>query len=357
VNEHRNCQWRVAARPVGNVRPSDFAYHEEDIPRPGEGEFLLKVLYLGLAPVMRMYMQGTGAAGERPLEIGDVIHGRGVAEVVESNHPGFQVGEIVQGQCGWQTWKVSRGTPQERFFKCRDYGLPFGLCAGVLGMTGLSAWAGFIECGQPRAGDLVVVSGAAGGVGSLVVQMARILGCRVIGIAGGPEKCDFVRGLGCEAAIDYKHEDVPRRIAELCPRGMDLYFDNVGGEILSACLEKLALGARVVLCGSISEYTRSTPFGLTNYTRLRAAEGTMRGFFVYNHVARFQQSADQLAAWIRAGELQPVQDMAEGFERMPEALASLYEGRNVGVQCCRVRDEPDGRPHDWRACLERMRAT
>jgi len=347
VREERNCQWRVAARPVGNVKLSDFTYTEEDIPRPGEGEFLLKTLYLGLAPVMRMYMQGTGAAGERPLQIGDVIHGRGVAEVIESNHPDFQVGEVVQGQCGWQTYTVSKGTKQERFFKCSDYGLPYALGAGVLGMTGLSAWGGWMGCAQSRPGDLVVVSGAAGGGGSIVVQMARIMGCRVSCIGGGPEKCAFIRGLGCEQAIDYKHEDVPARIAELCPDGLDIYFDNVGGEILSACLENLAFGARIVLCGSISEYTRKEPFGLTNYARLRSVNGSMKGFFVYNHVGEFYEAADQFAEWIRAGRLKPVQDMEEGFEQMPQALANLYEGNNVGVQCCRVRGEPDGRPADW----------
>jgi NADPH-dependent curcumin reductase CurA len=344
MREDKNCQWRVAARPVGNVELSDFAYSEEDIPRPAEGEFLLKALYLGLAPVMRMYMQGTGAAGERPLQIGDVIHGRGVAEVIESKHPDFQVGDIVQGQCGWQTYKVSKGTPQERFFKCTDYGLPFALAAGVLGMTGLSAYGGFMDCGWPKAGDLVVVSGAAGGVGSIVVQMARILGCRVIGIAGGSEKCDFVRSLGCEQTIDYKKDDIDEMITKYCPDGVDIYFDNVGGEILATCLEHLAYGARIVLCGSISEYTRSEPFGLKNYTRLRAVNGSMKGFFVYNYQDRFHEATDQFAEWINAGKMQPVQDMEEGFERMPQALANLYEGRNVGVQCCRVRGEPGGRP-------------
>jgi len=352
VRDDRNCQWRVAARPVGNVKPTDFTYTEEDIPKPGDGEFLLKTIYLGLAPVMRMYMQGTGAAGERPLEIGDVIHGRGVAEVIESRNPDFRVGEVVQGQCGWQTYKVSRGTPQERFFKCRDYGLPYALSAGVLGMTGLSAWAGFIERGSPKSGDLVVVSGAAGGVGSIVVQMARILGCRVIGIAGGPEKCAFIREIGCEHAIDYKNEDVAARIAALCPAGMDMYFDNVGGEILAASMEHLAFGARVILCGSISEYTRKEPFGLVNYARLRAVDASMHGFFVYNHVENFHRCTDQLAEWINAGKLNPIQDMEQGFERMPDALASLYSGRNVGVQCCRVRQEPDGRPADWRECIK-----
>lgn len=340
MREDVNLQWCVARRPEGKPRSEDFALKETPIPAPGPGEMLLRTHFLGLAPVMRMYMQGTVAAGEKPLAIGDVIHGRGVAVVVESNHPDYAVGEVVQGQLGWQTWKVTAATEKEKFFRCRDRGLSQALGAGVLGMTGLSAWAGFMDCGRPQAGQLVVVSGAAGGVGSLVVQLARIAGCRVIGIAGGPEKCAFIGQLGCEASIDYKNEDVAARIAELCPDGMDLYFDNVGGETLAACLEHLAMHARIVLCGSISEYTRPEPFGLTNVTRLRAVNGTMQGFFVYNHLHQWDEAMDQMAGWIRAGKLRPVQDMVEGFDQMPAALARLYDGMNVGVQCCDVRGEP-----------------
>lgn len=335
-----NCQWRIAARPVGNVRPQDFAWHEEPVPVPQEGEVLLETMYLGLAPVMRMYMQGTDRTGDRKLEIGDVIHGRGVARILASRHKDWHAGEIVQGQIGWQTYKTSAMTAQEKFFRVTAHDLPYSLAAGVLGMNGLSAHAGYFACGQPRAGDVTVISGAAGGVGSLVVQMARIAGAgRVVGIAGGPEKCRFIKELGCDEAIDYKNESVPARLAQLCPNGIDFYFDNVGGETLAACLERLAMGARIVLCGSISEYTRANPFGLTNYTRLRAIEGTMRGFFVYNHVNRWHAVMDEMADWIRTGQLKPVQDVIEGFAKMPEALARLYEGRNTGVQCCRVRPE------------------
>lgn len=340
MNEEMNCQWRVAARPDGNVKPTDFEYCEEAIASPGEGEMLLKTHYLGLAPVMRMYMQGIGAAGERPLAIGDVIHGRGVAQVIRSHHSDYAVGDIVQGQLGWQTYKVTKATPKERFFKCKDYGLSYGLCAGVLGMTGLSAYGGFVDCGKPKRDDVVVVSGAAGGVGSLVVQMAKINCARVIGIAGGSEKCAFLRELGCDETIDYKNDDIPAALTKHCPDGIDLYFDNVGGEILSACLENLAMYARVVLCGSISEYLADEPFGLTNYTRLRSVNGSMNGFFVYNYLDRFHESADQFAAWINAGLLKPVQDMAQGFDAMPDALANLYGGGNVGIQCCQVRGEP-----------------
>ena len=335
------CQWRVAAAPVGNVKPTDFAWHEEPVPSPADGEVLLETLYLGVAPVMRMYMQGTGAAGERKLGVGDVIHGRGVARIIESRHPDWQTGEIVQGQIGWRTYATSAMTPREKFFRVTSHDLPYALACGVLGMAGLSAHAGYFACGQPRPGDVTVVSGAAGGVGSMVIQMARIAGAgKIIGIAGGPLKCGVIRELGCHEVIDYKSEDVPQRLAELCPKGLDYYFDNVGGDTLSACLERLAMGARIVLCGSISEYTRSTPFGLTNYARLRSVEGRMGGFFVYNHVGRWEAVMTEMAGWIRTGQLKPVQDVVSGFERMPEALSRLYDGRNIGVQCCRVRPEP-----------------
>ena len=340
MNEHRNCQWRIASRPSGNVKASDFRYTEEPIPEPADGEFLMRTLYLGIRPVMRMYMQGRSIAGERPLDIGDVIHGRGVAEVVRSRHRDFQDGDIVQGQIGWQTWKVSSNNVAERILKLPDTGLSCSLGAGVLGMNGFSAYTGFVHCGHPMAGDVVVVSAAAGGVGSTVVQIARILGCRVIGIAGGRKKCDMLIELGCDAAIDYKHENLASRLSVLCPNGIDVYFDNVGGETLTTCLENLAFGARIVLCGSISEYMLDEPFGLKNYTRLRAANASMNGFFVYNMAHLFDEASQRLAHWIRAGELVPVQDIVEGFDQMPAALARLYEGQNVGVQICRVREDP-----------------
>jgi NADPH-dependent curcumin reductase len=252
-------------------------------------------------------------------------------------------GEMVQGQIGWQTYKASKLTAQEKFFRMPPNGLPAALGSGVLGMTGLSSYAGLFPTGDPRRGDRIVLSGAAGGVGSIVSQIAaNVIGCDVVGIAGGPEKCAFVLNHGCSAAIDYKAEDVEARLDDLCAGGIDLYFDNVGGETLQACLERLRMNARVVLCGSISEYTRDTPFSLPNYTRLRATDSRMQGFFVYNHIHRWGAVMADLAGWIHDGRLKPVQDVIAGFENMPKALAQLYFGRNVGVQCCAVRGEPEG---------------
>jgi NADPH-dependent curcumin reductase len=338
IRDGVNCQWRIANRPDGNVKPGDFEWHEEAIPTPKDGEALLETMYLGLAPVMRMYMMGTDRTGDKRQQIGDVIRGRGVAKIIESRNSEWQVGEIVQGSIGWQTYATSAMTKREKFFKVTSHDLPYSLAAGVLGMNGLSAYAGWFLCQEPRRGDVGVISGAAGGVGSMVVQFAKITGAsRIIGIAGGADKCKFIRDLGCDEAIDYKSENVAEKLAEFCPDGIDFYFDNVGGDILSACLERLAMHARIILCGSISEYTRETPFGLTNYTRLRAVEGKMGGFFVYNHVNRWYEVMDELADWIRDGKLKPIQDVIEGFEAMPEALSRLFDGKNVGVQCCRVR--------------------
>ena len=196
MNEDRNCQWRVARRPDGNVVPGDFEYAETTVPEPGRGEFLVRMLYLNLAPVMRMYMSGESAAGEAPLGIGDVIHGRGVAEVVASNHPDYEAGEIVQGQFGWQTYAVSNGASQQKIRKVPDLGVPYTVALSTLGMTGFSAYFGFVDHGDPQGGDVVVVSGAAGGVGTHVVQLAKIFDCQVIGIAGGAHKCELIASLG-----------------------------------------------------------------------------------------------------------------------------------------------------------------
>ena len=332
-----NRQWTVAARPEGNVKPSDFAYREVALSSDlKDGEILLKTLYLGVIPVMRMYMLGWPAAGEKPLEIGDVIHGRGVAEVVASNHPDFSPGDVVQGQIGWQTYKKSTASSSERIYKMRDHGLSYSLGVSLLGMTGFSAYFGFFDCAWPKAGDTIVISGAGGGVGSVVVQLARLTGCTVIAIAGGPAKCTYVRDLGAHHTIDYKSEDVDARLAALCPNGLDIYFDNVGGDILATALEHLAMDARVVLCGSISEYLANETKPLPNYTRLRRVNGIMKGFFVYNYENRYREAEDAFVKWVKAGDLKVTEDVTDRFEHMPSLLGRLYEGGNRGMSVCRI---------------------
>lgn len=339
-----NRQWTVAERPVSTLEHRHFGYREVPVASPGEGEVLLKTHYLNVAPVMRMYMmaEGGGESTESVLELGDVIHGRGVAEVLESRHPDFAAGDFVHGQLGWQTHKVSAMTAQEKFVKMKPRGVPVYYGLSALGMTGYSAWCGLVSRGAPRAGEGVLVSGAAGGVGSLVVQIARARGCDpVVGIAGGPDKCALVRDLGANDVIDYRNEDVKARIGDLFPSGLDIYFDNVGGEILEAALEHLAPRARVVLCGSISEYTRDEPFGPRNYTRLRKGDADMRGFFVYNHADDFEQAETEMAGWIRDGQLRALVDFMDGFEALPDALMGLYTGANFGKRIVRVTPGDD----------------
>lgn len=335
-----NRRWTIAARPQGNAAPADFAYRETEIGEPADGEMLVATQYLSLAPVMLMYMSGKSAAGEAPLALGDVIHGRGVGRVIASRHPDFATGDIVHGQIGWQTHKLTRATPPERFFKFHATDLPSHLALSALGMTGFSAYCGFVNVGRPLPGEAVLISGAAGGVGHMVVQIARALGCApIVGIAGGEEKKALIQELGCDIAIDYHNEDVPARIAQALPNGIDVYFDNVGGETLEAALDNLAFGARIVLCGSISEYTLDQPFGPRNYTQLRATEATMRGFFVYNHADSFQRAERAMARYIRDGALKPRQTIVEGFEHMPDALIGLFRGANRGKQIVAVDPE------------------
>lgn len=331
----------MAQRPVGKPKSEDFLLKEEPIPAVQDGEVLLETLYLGIAPVMRMYMMDAAKAGivtgEAPLEIGNTIHGRGVARVIESRHSNYAVGDVVQGQLGWQTHKVSKMTSGERFLRVTEHDLSYALAVRILSMTGLTAYTSYRYRCAPKAGETLLVSGAAGGVGHMIVQLAKADGLRVIGLAGGPEKCAIVSDLGANAVIDYKNEDVGAAIDQHAPYGLDIYYDNVGGEILMAALDRLAMGARVLLCGSISEYGRSEKFGLTNYTRLRRVEADMRGYFVYNHLHRFDETVRELSGMIRAGTLKPLVDELVGFDKMPEALIGVYDGTNVGTRCVKVK--------------------
>ncbi len=341
LDDTRHQKWCVAGRPDGNVRASDFELSDEPIAELNEGEVLLQTLYLSLAPVMRGYMSGLSFAGEAPLEIGDVIHGRGVAQVVKSRHADWKEGQVVQGQLGWQTYKISSMTAHEKFRRMPPNGLPASHGLGALGMTGLSAWAGCSNVGSPQKDDIVLVSGAVGGVGSLVIQLAANVSlCETIGVAGGAEKCAQAAQLGCTATIDYKSEDMQSALASVLPDGLDLYFDNVGGPTLDAVLGHLRHQARIVLCGSISEYTLDEPYRLPAYTRLRRTDAQMRGFFVYNHLEDWDRAMAEMAGWIRDGQLRPVEQITDGFEHMPAALAGLYCGQNMGKQLCRVGGEP-----------------
>jgi len=328
----------LASRPDPDVREENFRLESVPVPQPGAGEFLVRTLYLSLAPVMRMYMID-GAGIEKPLAIGETMRGRGVGEVVASRHPGYAVGDIVQGKLGWQEYSVSDGSPYYMMYKVHQRQVPFSTALGVLGITGFTAYLGLTRVGALKAGDTVVVSGAAGGVGSNCGFISRNLGARAIGIAGTDQKCRLlVDKLGYEAAINYRTEDVERRIGELCPGGVDLFFDNVGGAILDAGLAHIARYARVVLCGRISEYLKSGEehYCLRNWLRVGQQRARMEAFFIYDLEQHFAEAERVMAAWLAEGRMSWQEDVLEGIEQMPRALIRLYEGRNVGKQLVRV---------------------
>jgi len=333
-----NRRWVMASRPDPDVREDNFRLEAVPVVAPGPGQFLLRTLYLSVAPVMRMYMLD-GAGIEKPLEIGETMRGRGVAEVIVSNHPDYAVGDIVQGKIGWQEYSVSDGSPYYMMYKVQQRLVPFSTALGVLGMTGFTSYLGLTEVGRIKAGDSVLVSGAAGGVGSNCGFIARNLGCRAVGIAGTDEKCRLlVERLGYTAAINYRSEDVERRVGELCPDGVDLYFDNVGGAILDAGLAHINRYARVVLCGRISEYLKSDgeQYALRNWWRVGQRRARMEGFFIYDLEAGFAAAETQMAQWIAAGRMSYQEDLLEGLEQMPRALIRLYTGANVGKQVVKV---------------------
>jgi len=296
---------------------------------------VVKTLFLAFEPAMRGWMEDRESYVP-PVGIGEVMRGGVVGQIVESNAPELAVGSFVHGMFGWQEYAV---VPASVAMPVPE-GTPLTWPLGVLGITGLTAYFGLLDIGKPVAGNTVVVSGAAGATGSVAAQIARIHGCRVIGIAGGTEKCRWLtEDARLDAAIDYKNEDVPSRLGELCPKGIDVYFDNVGGEILEAVLDRLAQNARVVLCGGISGYNDKEPQpGPRNLMNLVRQRARMEGLIVLDFVARFGEGTAQLAEWVAAGEIAHQEDIQDGFENAPETFQRLFTGKNLGKQLLRVAD-------------------
>ncbi len=323
-----NHQFRLAARPIGMVKPTDWNLTAEPVPKPGEGEFLVRITHLSLDPAMRGWMN-EGKSYIPPVAIGAVMRALGGGEVVASNNSAFLVGASVVGGFGIQEYAVSDGKGIN-VVDTSVLGLPTYL--GVLGMTGMTAYFGLLDVGKPKSGDTVVVSGAAGAVGTVVGQIAKLKGCRVIGIAGGEAKCRMiVDELGFDAAIDYKREDVRKALRTHCPKGLDVYFDNVGGEILDAALANLARGARIVICGAISQYNASQGVkGPSNYLALLVSRASMTGMVVFDYANRFGEAAREMTAWLAAGELQSRETVVSGFETFPDTFQKLFQGENTG---------------------------
>jgi NADPH-dependent curcumin reductase CurA len=333
-----NRQVRLAARPQGLPKDTDWEHASQPVPQPGDGEMLVRVRYLSLDPAMRGWMN-EGRSYIPPVGIGEVMRAGAVGVVEQSNLEKFAVGDVVSGTFGVQEYAVSDGSG---VVKVDADAAPLPTYLGTLGMPGLTAYFGLLEVGALADGETVVVSGAAGAVGTVVGQIAKIKGCRVIGIAGGAEKCRWlVDELGFDAAIDYKNDDVRRRLKEEAPNGVDVYFDNVGGPILEAVLNRLALGARIVICGAISQYNADGGMtGPRNYMNLLVYRARMEGFVVFDFAKRYKEGVAQMAAWMEQGKLSAHEDVVTGsVADFPDTLLRLFRGENLGKLVLKIADE------------------
>jgi NADPH-dependent curcumin reductase CurA len=328
-----NRQWLYAKPPQGRIGPDTFQWTETAIPVPQEGEALVRTRMLSLDPANRAWMMGK--TYRDALEPGQVMSGFTIGEVVESKAPGLAVGDIVEGDWGWQDYAA---LPARRLTR-RTTEVPLELLVGPLSVTGLTAYFGLLEVGRPKPGDTVLVSAAAGAVGTMAGQIARLAGCRVVGTAGGQDKCDWlVRELGFDAAVDYKAGGVRRALAAACPNGIDVYFDNTGGPVLEAALSLMNLRGRIACCGNVSQYDVEKPApgpmavpGLVVTKRLR-----LEGFIVMDFYDRRAEAEARLARWVEEGKIKAIVDIVDGLDKAPQALIGLFEGRNRGKMAVRV---------------------
>jgi NADPH-dependent curcumin reductase CurA len=330
-----NRQFLLAARPQGMIKESDFRYNEAPIPEPADGEVLVRVEYISLDPSMRGQMQ-SDVAYAAPLDLGVVMRARGVGRIVTSRHPDFPEGAMVSGALGMQAYAI--GNEHVDRFRIFDDSVDSRVVLGTLGGTGLTAYFGLLDVGRPKPGDVVVVSGAAGATGSVVGQIAKIKDCVVFGMAGTDDKCAWLTdGLGFDGAINYRTQDVAAELDRLCPNGINVYFDNVGGEILDICLDRLAVNARVVICGGISRYNLDgDPPGPKNYFNLVFRRARMEGFLAGDYAPKFEEALAEMQGWIEVGKLKQRETVIEGFENLPRALIELFQGANTGKMMVKV---------------------
>ncbi len=326
-----NHQLRLRRRPEGIPSDADFEPTCEPVPAAdalADGQVLLRNLYLSIDPTIRGWIDRDTYLPA--VKLGDVVRSAGAGEVIASRNDKYKVGDRLLGLVGWQEYALVDGRGAQ--LNPIPPGLPLEAALGVFGVTGLTAYFGLTDIGKPRAGETVVVSGAAGATGSIVAQIAKVLGCRAIGIAGGAAKCRWLtEELGLDAAIDYKSEDVSARLRETCPDGIDVFFDNVGGPILDAALANLAMRGRVVVCGAISQYNDlASAYGPRNYVNLIAKRGRMEGFLIFDYAPRFMEGAMQLIQWVGQGKIKHRTTVLEGLAQAPVALAKLFTGDHDG---------------------------
>lgn len=334
MTSETNRRIALASRPEAYPELRHFRLEEVAIPQPREGEALVRTIWLSLDPYMRGRMR-EGPSYAAPVEIGGVMTGGVVGRVVESRTPELAVGDIVDGSLGWQEYAVAR---PGQLRKVDPDLAPISTALGVLGMPGMTAYFGFLDVGKPEVGDTVVVSAASGAVGQVVGQIARIMGCRVVGTAGSDEKVDFiVNELGFDAGINYKTEDVDTALAAACPDGIDVYFDNVGGFVTDAVMQQINVHARISVCGQISQYNLPTPeLAPRNMGLLIQKQARMEGFLVFNFAHRHEHARQRMAAWIRSGDLRYREDVVEGLESAPSAFIGMMTGENFGKLLVKV---------------------
>jgi len=329
-----NRQFKLIARPVGLPKRTDFEFTSAPVAEPGAGEVLVKVQYISLDPAMRGWMN-EGKSYIPPVKLGEVMRAGAAGRVLASKNAAFAEGDYVTGWTGVQEYSLSDGNGLVRVDP-RVAPLPVYL--GTLGMPGMTAYFGLLDIGKPQPGDTVVVSGAAGAVGTVVGQIAKIKGCRAIGIAGGADKCRYLtQELGFDGAIDYKSGDVKDGLKQHCPQGVNVYFDNVGGDILDTVLTRITRGARIVICGAISQYNNTAPVkGPSNYLSLLVNRASMTGMVVFDYTGRYALAAREMAGWMAEGKLKTREDIVDGFDAFPETLLRLFKGENLGKLLIRV---------------------
>jgi NADPH-dependent curcumin reductase CurA len=324
----------MAARPEGFPKDSDFAVDEAEVGEPGPGEVLVRTLWVSVDPYQRGRMSQLRSYA-KALEVGDVITSQSLGEVVESQDGRFSPGDLVVGQLGWQEFAVARGGMLRKVPELLD---PPTLALHVVGMTGLTAYFGLLDVGKPVPGDTVVVSGAAGAVGQIVGQIAKLAGCRTVGIAGGPDKCTDCTLYGYDEAIDYKEEGFRADLKAACPDGVDVYFDNVGGDVSAAVHGRLNVGARIVICGQISQYNLDRPEPIFHPGLLIVFRARMEGFLVSDYAHRFDEAAARLGRWVAEGKIRWREDVTEGLENAPRAFIGMLRGENRGKALVKVAD-------------------
>lgn len=330
----------LAARPHGLIKDTDLTLVESPIPDLQDGEVLIRTKFLSLAPIMKFYMID-GAGIESPLQFGETMRGRGVGEIIQSRNADFKVGDIVQGKFGWQEYVISDCKADKMLYQVPDNGLSPSTALGVLGMTGYTSYFGLYDVGKVKEGDNVLVSAAAGGVGCLVGGLAKIKGAKAIGLSSKDEKCALLKNkLNYHDTINYRKENLDKKLSELFPDGIDVYFDNVGGEILDTVLPHINRYARIICCGRISTYNdeslKTQSYCLKNWHMVGATRSRMEGFFIYDYAKRIPEAYNNMLSWIKEGKLAYHEDIQEGLESMPQALNRLFEGKNVGKQIVRI---------------------